>query len=119
MIVAAEKALGRRLVQVGFMRRFDPAYVAMQALLRGGSARRRADAALPAPQRDHAVVLRSRMPISNAAAHEFDIARWLLGQEFTRSRVFRPARRDRAGVLRPMFMVLETTAASSSTSRSS
>src|SRR3712207_5616035 len=35
-IIAAETALGRRLVQVGFMRRFDPGYRAMQAALASG-----------------------------------------------------------------------------------
>ena len=32
-IVARESALGRRLVQVGFMRRFDPGYLAMKRAL--------------------------------------------------------------------------------------
>ncbi len=35
-IVQAEAALGRRLVTVGFMRRFDPAYTEMQATLAAG-----------------------------------------------------------------------------------
>ena len=37
-IVAAEAAIGRRLVQVGFMRRFDPGYLAMKATLATGRA---------------------------------------------------------------------------------
>ena len=40
-IVEAERAAGRRLVSVGFMRRFDPGYVDLKARLdAGGSARR-------------------------------------------------------------------------------
>src|SRR5262249_58842560 len=36
-VVAAEVKAGRRLVQVGFMRRFDPSYAAMKAALADGS----------------------------------------------------------------------------------
>src|SRR5262249_8214742 len=36
-VVAAEVQAGKRLVQVGFMRRFDPSYTAMKAALADGS----------------------------------------------------------------------------------
>src|SRR6266849_3920887 len=35
-IVSAEVALGRRLLQVGYMRRFDPAYLEIKAILLSG-----------------------------------------------------------------------------------
>src|SRR5262245_57410590 len=35
-VIAAEVKAGKRLVQVGFMRRFDPSYTAMKAALAGG-----------------------------------------------------------------------------------
>ena len=41
LVAEAEAASGRRLVQVGFMRRFDPAYAAMKRELDDGPPRRR------------------------------------------------------------------------------
>jgi myo-inositol 2-dehydrogenase/D-chiro-inositol 1-dehydrogenase len=109
-VVAAESKLGRRLVQVGYMRRFDPSYVEMKSEL---SADR-----LGKPLMLHCVHRNvsapawfdSRMAISNSAVHEFDIARWILDTEFTLIQVFRPkaASLDSPGA--PVFLVLETMA---------
>jgi len=104
-IVAAEAALGRTLVQVGFMRRFDPAYVEMKAALDAG--------ALGAPLVLHCVHrnvsapvwFEAMMAITNAAVHEIDIARWLLGAEIVRAQVVR-SRTARAAD--PILLVLET-----------
>jgi myo-inositol 2-dehydrogenase/D-chiro-inositol 1-dehydrogenase len=105
-IVVAEKALGRTLVQVGFMRRFDPAYVAMKAALTGGTT---GPALLFHCQHRNASAppwWESLMSITNAAVHEIDIARWLLGAEIVRGQVHRSAG---GGAFRdPMFIVLET-----------
>jgi myo-inositol 2-dehydrogenase/D-chiro-inositol 1-dehydrogenase len=47
----------------------------------------------------------SEMVITNSAVHDIDIARWLLGQEFVRAKVFAPRS---SGALRdPQFLVLE------------
>jgi myo-inositol 2-dehydrogenase/D-chiro-inositol 1-dehydrogenase len=108
-IVAKEAALGTMLVQVGFMRRFDPAYVEMKAALASGSL---GEALLlhcvhrnAAPAYDFAPF----MAIANSAVHEIDIARWLLGTEFASVSVFRPV--PRAGrVADPLLVVLESTA---------
>jgi myo-inositol 2-dehydrogenase/D-chiro-inositol 1-dehydrogenase len=107
-VIAAEAKLGRRLVQIGYMRRFDPAYVEMKASL----ARRR----LGAPLMFHCfhrnvsapAWFDSRMAVSNSAVHEFDIARWLLETELTQIQVFRPkaAKQDSPGA--PVFLVLES-----------
>ena len=107
-IVAAETAIGRRLVQVGFMRRFDPGYRAMKSALGTGEAgapllmhcvHRNADAP---PSFD------SGMLISNSAVHEIDVARWLLNDEFTSATVFRRAARGSSALVDPQFIVLET-----------
>ena len=107
-VLAAESKLGRRLVQVGYMRRFDPAYVEMKARLLSGR--------LGAPLMFHCVHRNvsapswfdSRMAVSNSAVHEFDIARWMLETELAGIQVFRPkaARADSPGA--PVFLVLET-----------
>ena len=106
-VLAAETALGRRLVQVGFMRRFDPGYVAMRAEL--------AACRFGAPVMMHCVHRNASAPpwfddvmvVTNSAVHEIDIARFVLDDEIVAATLFvRPDRgaRDR------QFMVLETRA---------
>jgi myo-inositol 2-dehydrogenase/D-chiro-inositol 1-dehydrogenase len=109
-IVAAEAALGRTLVQVGFMRRFDPAYVEMKATLDAG--------AIGPALLFHCVHRNASVPpwfaammsITNAAVHEIDIARWLLGSEIVRGQVFRSVSSRRVHMRDPIFMVLENAA---------
>jgi myo-inositol 2-dehydrogenase/D-chiro-inositol 1-dehydrogenase len=106
-IVAKESALGRRLVQVGFMRRFDPGYLAIRQALAAGE--------IGAPLLMHCVhrnrtappFIDSRSLISNAAVHEIDIARWLLAGEIARASV--PASRSSslAAIRDPQFLLLE------------
>jgi len=107
-VAAAEVAAGRRLVQVGFMRRFDPGYVAMRESLASG--------ALGAPLLLHCThrnasappSFESGMLISNSAVHEIDIARWLLDDEFEAVTVYRPPARAASALIDPQFLVLET-----------
>ncbi len=84
-VVAAETALapgrGGRSVQVGFMRRFDPAYVELQ--------RRVSDGSQGDPVVLHCVHRNPRnstgvtpeLVVTNSMVHEIDAARWLLGDE--------------------------------------
>lgn len=107
-VVAAEVALGRRLVQVGYMRRFDPAYVEMKATLQSGR--------LGRPLFFHCVHRNlsappwfdSKMAITNSAVHEIDIARWLLEDELASIQVFQPAVTDTQAVVSPVFLVITT-----------
>jgi myo-inositol 2-dehydrogenase/D-chiro-inositol 1-dehydrogenase len=107
-VIAAEAKLGRKLVQIGYMRRFDPAYVEMKASLVSGR--------LGAPLIFHCVHRNvsapawfdSRMAVSNSAVHEFDIARWLLETELTSVQVFRPKAAAQSSPGAPVFLVLES-----------
>jgi myo-inositol 2-dehydrogenase/D-chiro-inositol 1-dehydrogenase len=107
-IAIAEAALGRTLVQVGFMRRFDPGYAQMKATLAGGT--------LGAARLLHCVHRNPQAPpwfeaamsITNAAVHEFDIARWLLGSEFFSVQVLGSAPADAGRLRDPLFIVAET-----------
>jgi myo-inositol 2-dehydrogenase/D-chiro-inositol 1-dehydrogenase len=109
-VVAAETKLGRRLVQVGYMRRFDPSYAEMKSELAAGR--------LGKPLMLHCVhrnVLapawfNDKMAIGNSAVHEFDIARWILDTEFTLVQVFRPKAATLESPGAPVFLVLETMA---------
>jgi myo-inositol 2-dehydrogenase / D-chiro-inositol 1-dehydrogenase len=109
-IVAAELEAGRRLVHLGFMRRYDPAYADVKEQLDGGGvgdvlmvhcAHRNA-AAPPA--------YTSEMLITSSAVHEIDVARWLLGDEIVAATVRAPRSTKQApdGLRDPQLVLLET-----------
>ncbi|HEV2885729.1 MAG TPA: Gfo/Idh/MocA family oxidoreductase [Jatrophihabitans sp.] len=108
-IVAAELAAGRRLVSVGFMRRFDPGYRQLKQAVDDGG--------LGLPLMLHCTHRNQQAPaglsgelvISGSAVHELDIARWLLGDELSRITVHRP-RSSRAALPAedPLFLVVES-----------
>jgi myo-inositol 2-dehydrogenase/D-chiro-inositol 1-dehydrogenase len=109
-IMDAEAAAGRRLVQVGFMRRYDAGYLAMKAALDDGG--------LGAPLLMHCAHRNPSVPpygfttemiISDSAVHEMDIVRWLFGEEITAAAVLRPRRSAQApdGLADPLILLLE------------
>ena len=96
-IVEAERAAGgRRLVSVGFMRRFDPGYVDLKAPARRGRDRR--PLLVHCAHRNPSVhaFFDSAMIITDSAVHEADILRWLLGEEITSVAVRLPRASARA-----------------------
>ncbi len=107
-IVAAEQRLGRQLVQVGYMRRFDPAYADLKERFSSGElgAARLLHCAHRNPTAPG--FFRSLMSITNAAVHEFDICRWLLDAEITRIQILNSQQAAPGTVLDPLFMVVET-----------
>ncbi len=107
-IVEVELALGRRLVQVGFMRRYDPAYIAMRTTV--------ADGELGVVRVVHCVHRNSEAHptatsediISNSMIHELDVVPWLLDDSWSAVTITVPRVAD--GALRdPQVAVLETT----------
>ncbi|WP_328752121.1 Gfo/Idh/MocA family oxidoreductase [Streptomyces sp. NBC_00285] len=109
-VVEAERRLGRRRVQVGFMRRYDAEYMKLEALLSTGRLgrplmlhNRHRNAASPP-------FFTSSMLISDSVAHEADVTRWLLGHEITAVTVLRPTPSANApdGLQDPQFVVFET-----------
>ncbi|GAA1677146.1 Gfo/Idh/MocA family oxidoreductase [Fodinicola feengrottensis] len=80
-ILAAEQEMGRRLIQVGFMRRYDADYRRMKAALEAGN--------LGSPLLMHCVHrnpsagadFHSAWMITSSVSHEIDILRWLTGTE--------------------------------------
>lgn len=109
-IVAAETAYGSRLVQVGFMRRFDTGYRELKQLLDTG--------ALGAPLMVHCVhrnataneLYTSDMAARDTAVHEIDALRWLLADDIVSAQVITPRRTShRYGHLQdPQLMLFET-----------
>jgi myo-inositol 2-dehydrogenase / D-chiro-inositol 1-dehydrogenase len=109
-VLETEAALGRRLVQVGFMRRFDPGYADMKRCLDDGVVG--APVLVHCAHRNPTVPrsVHSEMIITDTVVHEIDTVRWLLGDEIERVTVYTPRSSSRAaaGVRDPQFVVLET-----------
>jgi myo-inositol 2-dehydrogenase / D-chiro-inositol 1-dehydrogenase len=101
-IVQAETALGRRLVTVGFMRWFDPAYTDMQAARAAGQ--------IGAPVLLHNIHCNVAAPdwftgamaVTNSFVHEIDISRWLFGSEMVTAQVTSAPGGD------PMLITMQT-----------
>jgi myo-inositol 2-dehydrogenase/D-chiro-inositol 1-dehydrogenase len=109
-VVAAEAAIGRRLVVVGFMRRFDPGYLAVKRSLDGGAIGEalilhnvHRNASAPAS-------FTSAQALTDALIHEIDVTRWLLGEEITAIQVIPPRRTGTAPphLQDPQFVCLTT-----------
>lgn len=81
-VLDAEVALGKRLIMLGFMRRFDPGYVALKSSLDAGE--------VGEPLVIHNVHRNAYAPygldtalsMTNSAVHEVDINRWLTGEDY-------------------------------------
>jgi myo-inositol 2-dehydrogenase / D-chiro-inositol 1-dehydrogenase len=108
-IMDAEMAAGRRLVQVGFMRRYDAGYQAMKAALDDG--RLGPPLLMHCAHRNPSVppYFTTDMIISDSAVHEMDIVRWLFDEEITAAAVLSPRRSRQApdGVQDPLILLLE------------
>ncbi|WP_405885033.1 Gfo/Idh/MocA family oxidoreductase [Streptomyces sp. NBC_01136] len=109
-VVEAEARLGRRLVQVGFMRRYDAEYRRLKALLDSGRLGRPLMLHCTHRNVSSPPGFTSAMLIDSSVSHEIDAARWLLGQELTAVTVLRPRPSGHApeGLLDPQFVLFET-----------
>ena len=91
-ILAAEVAHGKRLVIVGYMRRYDPGYQQVKGALDTG---RIGDALVLHNVHRNATVgesYTSFMTMTDSMIHEVDTTRWLLGEEITAVQVVPPKR---------------------------
>ncbi|MFG2179330.1 Gfo/Idh/MocA family protein [Streptomyces abikoensis] len=109
-VLEAETRLGRRLVQVGFMRRYDSEYQRLKALLDAGDLGRAL--MLHCAHRNVSTPpgYTSQMTINDTVVHEIDATRWLLGEEITAVTVLRPAPSSGApeGLSDPQLVLFET-----------
>jgi myo-inositol 2-dehydrogenase/D-chiro-inositol 1-dehydrogenase len=109
-IVDAEVAAGRRLVMVGYMRRYDSGYRAMKDTLLQGD--------IGAPLMFHSAHRNPSVPphyvsdmiINDTCVHDVDIARFLLDSEIVAARVLKPRKNSRASdhLTDPLLILLET-----------
>jgi len=95
-IIDAEMAYGRRLVQVGFMRRYDAGYHALKAALDEGR--------IGAPLMMHCAHRNPSVPpygfttegmITDSAVHEIDLVQWLFGEEVVATSILKPQQQGR------------------------
>jgi myo-inositol 2-dehydrogenase/D-chiro-inositol 1-dehydrogenase len=82
-VVEEEQHAGRRLVSVGFMRRFDPAYVALKAELAAGTCGNPLTIRCVHRTVSYDSGADRYRSITASAVHEYDIVRWLLGSAIT------------------------------------
>lgn len=109
-IIEEEKKIGKRLVQVGFMRRYDRGYRELKRVLKSG----KIGAPLmlhcchrnPVPGPGHT----TDMTVKNSGIHEIDVLRWLLGEEYESGQVLLPKhnRNASAELEDPQIMLLRT-----------
>ena len=81
-IIARELQIGKRLVQVGFMRRYDRGYAEMKRIIQSGEIG--APLLIKACHRNvsQGPGFKTENGITNVAIHELDICRWLLDDEY-------------------------------------
>jgi len=109
-IVEAEIAHGKRLVQVGFMRPYDPGYQALKAAIDSG--RIGAPLMLHCAHRNPSVAAHytTDMAITDTLIHELDVLRWLLADDYKSVQVVFPRQSANAQpYLRdPQVVLIET-----------
>jgi len=108
-ILDAEVAAGRRLVMVGFMRRYDDGYRAMKDTITRGE--------IGAPLVFHSAHRNPSVPPSvttdmivvDTCVHDIDISRWLLDSEVAAVQVMKPRRSGQAAahLQDPLILHLE------------
>ena len=109
-VVKREAELSTRLIQVGFMRRFDHEYAQLKALLDGD------ELGLPlvmhCVHRNPAVPpsFDSAMIVRDSLVHEVDVARFLFGEEITSIQIIKPSANPAAphGLADPQIAIMRT-----------
>jgi myo-inositol 2-dehydrogenase / D-chiro-inositol 1-dehydrogenase len=89
-VVRREAALGTPLIQVGFMRRFDPEYQELKTLIDGGELGQ--PLVMHCVHRNPAVSagFDSAMVVKDSLVHEVDVTRFLFGEEIVSVQIVRP-----------------------------
>jgi myo-inositol 2-dehydrogenase / D-chiro-inositol 1-dehydrogenase len=109
LVEAERNKAGRPLIQVGFMRRFDPEYVRMKRLLDSGDLGRILLVHNTHRNKTVPESFRSEMIVSDSLVHEVDVCRWLFDDEISTITVLAPKPTGRAaeGVLDPQVAIFQ------------
>jgi myo-inositol 2-dehydrogenase / D-chiro-inositol 1-dehydrogenase len=109
-VLEAEAAKSRRLIQVGFMRRYDDGFRALKAATDSGRVGRPLLLHCRHRNADVPPGFTSDMMITDSVVHDIDVTRWLLGQEIVATTVFkaRPSSLAPEGLQDPQMVMLES-----------
>ncbi|MGF7016360.1 myo-inositol 2-dehydrogenase/D-chiro-inositol 1-dehydrogenase [Lachnospiraceae bacterium PF1-21] len=109
-IVEAEKAGGKKLVQVGFMRRYDRGYRQLKEAIQ--NRKYGEPLLLHCAHRNPSVDENydTPMAVENSMIHEIDVLRWLLDEEYATAEVVfaKNTRRTHDNLMDPQIMILTT-----------
>jgi len=110
-IIAAEVAAGKRLLQLGFMRRFDPGYQALKQTIDRGDLGEimLIHCAHRNPSVPESYTL--EMAVNDSATHEIDIIRYLLNENIVSVRVDKPRKKTSRAyphLQDPLIVIFET-----------
>lgn len=109
-IVDAEIAGGKQLVQVGFMRRYDPGYRQLKEAIENRTYGE--PLMLHCAHRNPAVdeSYTTPMAVENSMVHEIDVLRWLLGEDYATAEVVfaKNTKRTHKNLMDPQIMILTT-----------
>ena len=84
LVVEAEVAGGKRLVQVGFMRQYDPAHVAVKEVSDSGEQGRALVFRSVHNNPEKAAIRPLTDVVTNSLIHDIHSARWMMGEEIVR-----------------------------------
>jgi myo-inositol 2-dehydrogenase/D-chiro-inositol 1-dehydrogenase len=109
-VVRREAELEKPLIQLGFMRRFDPEYQQLKALIDGGELGQ--PLVMHCVHRNPAVPpsFNSAMIVKDSLVHEVDVTRYLLGEEIASVQIIRPTANPAApaGLQDPQIAIFQT-----------
>jgi myo-inositol 2-dehydrogenase/D-chiro-inositol 1-dehydrogenase len=109
-VVKREAELGKRLIQVGFMRRFDAEYAALKTLLHNGELGR--PLVMHCAHRNPVVPpnFDSSMIVKDSLVHEVDVTRFLFDEEIASVQLIKPAANSNApeGLQDPQIAIFQT-----------
>lgn len=109
-VIEAEVAIGRRLVQVGFMRRFDAGYLEVKRAITAGLIGEPLMAHMYHRNPEVQPHFNDEMVVYDTLIHEMDITRWLFEEEVSWVSILagKSTPKAHAGLHDPQVMVLET-----------
>jgi myo-inositol 2-dehydrogenase / D-chiro-inositol 1-dehydrogenase len=109
-ILEAEQRLGRKRIQVGFMRRFDAEYERLRSLIMSGELGELLMLHCSHRNPETPPGFTNEMLINDSVVHEFDIIRYLTGEEVrtVQVRLGRATRHAPSGQHDPQHVLIET-----------
>jgi myo-inositol 2-dehydrogenase/D-chiro-inositol 1-dehydrogenase len=105
--VRLEQTAGERMVQVGFMRRFDPGYVELRKRIAAGEVGTPVLAHCGHRNVDVPATWTCEMTVVSAASHEIDVMPWIFGREVIRVNWMSPIQATADSFRDPQIVILE------------